>query len=189
MELYNNVISTDYSVDDYISTYPFLATMPANYYIYNMVTQFILKCAKKHIPIQFIEDHDEVYLNTVKELPTNTAIKIYNIDHHHDISYNDDDFAPGAMENLEIGVGNWVLALWRDFNVQSYTWIHNYTCHDINTECEEKLKYLTEHYAIADFNLDTIVPDKLYICKSRQWVPSLYNGLFELWENMVAQFS
>lgn len=109
IELYNELINENDPISKKINLCSTNIYLPANLIIYEKLTNFILKCIRNKVPIQFIQKHDEVYTKSQNDIQTNELITLYNIDHHHDITYHDDDF---NHDNFSLNLGNWVLAMW-----------------------------------------------------------------------------
>jgi hypothetical protein len=170
IESYNNQVSTSRPIEKIKEDFPFLPEFPADLYIYEYLTRYILSVAKQNKKIYFIDDHSEVV--QFFETP---PYSLYNIDHHHDIGYN-----WGASRDC----GNWVRFLWKEGKITSYTWIN-----DENSQKAPKRiqKYLTEEKNIRETNLELLAPetDVLVLCASYEWVPPLYHPLFLAWKTMI----
>ena len=128
--------------------------------------------------IVFIYSHSDI-VPLLDEI--NTPIDLYNVDFHHDIGYEDNQWKIPLREYNE---GNWVKKLWDDKKIQSYIWIKDYKSENPPKEVEKK--YLTSKHFIQSYDLDTILDsDKIYISLSSAWIPSYYTPLYDLWQDLT----
>lgn len=84
IELYNNMV--DGTIDNLIEIekdIPLIQYANADLQTYYKLTNYLLKAKEKKIQIEFIDTHEKI-LNYIKK-PCN----LINIDHHHDLGYND----------------------------------------------------------------------------------------------------
>ena len=137
----------------------------------------LLMHAFKTIPkenIHFIHNHDSV-VNYVKE-----KVTLINIDHHHDLSYNQ-DLERDQLEQL--GCANWVRWLYEKDLIENYFWIKN----DISIMPEKyfDFRYL-ELKTLEDLNsfFDKNNVSEIIICFSEPWIPDEYYELFYLWMDL-----
>lgn len=134
------------------------------------ILYFLLKQVSKNIKSENIYvgfKHNEIYY-FLEDIDPNEPINIYNIDHHHDIGYPEND-------NTILNLGNWVDHINKDKNLVNYTWI----CNKNSTSCPSN--NLTHFYRTSDINIvDKVKFDKIFICASWEWVPLKYQGLFEI---------
>ena len=113
--------------------------------------------------------HHELYY-FLKDVSPEEPITIYNIDHHHDLGYPEND-------NTKLNIGNWVTYINKEKKLQNYTWIRNKnsSLNDLN------YNNLNQFYHTTDINIiDTVRFDKIFICASWEWVPLKYKPLFEI---------
>ena len=171
--IYND---SDMTADEYLNRYDFLGHMAADLTIYQRLTNFIMNFKPEQIT--FIYSHSDI-VPLLEEV--NTSIDLYNIDFHHDIGYEDNQWKIPLREYNE---GNWVKKLWDDKKIQSYVWIKDYKSENPSTEVEKK--YLTSKHFIQSYDLDTILDsDKIYISLSSAWIPSYYTPLYDLWQDLT----
>lgn len=101
-------------------------------------------------------------------------ITLYNIDHHHDLGYRED--------NTVINCGNWALHLLKNKRIDKYIWINN---QNSNKNVREDVKFETQ--LLKEFNLNSLKPDKIIICLSPEWIPNQFHPLYYLWIDLVSQ--
>ena len=91
------------------------------------------------------------------------AIDLYNIDHHHDINYDDIN----AFDKPNYREGDWVVKLVKFNMLRSYTWIHNFDSdlHYNHLNCVRNLKKF--NYTTDISILDNLKFDKVVVCESR----------------------
>lgn len=142
---------------------------------YQKLTNYLIKIIKKlnKENIVFIENHAQI----IHYLDTNERLNIYNIDHHHDCGYRNDEGK--KRHELELTCGNWALFL-KNMNIlNNFYWINN---KNSNRPPEEKKQIKYVEHELNDFNLDNLpIPDKLIICLSEPWVPPMFRPLYFLW--------
>lgn len=157
-------------------------------FLYNYLTNYVAKCFKK-LPkdhIFFIDDHDEVTeLFNTKFANDLDKFNIFNIDFHHDIAYDENDFS----ENIEeADCGNWVKYLFDKYpnNFKQYIWIKAKESLNFDRPMSFSKKIIT--YNIDKYNLDALLKstDFLFLCKSEPWVPLEEQQLYELWKDLFA---
>ena len=85
LPLYNNLVQDDWKT--LIANFDLLKYVQFDGELYSRLTQIILRQTKriKKQNVHFITSHHRV----IKYLPLNDLIEITNIDHHHDIQYNE----------------------------------------------------------------------------------------------------
>lgn len=143
--------------------------------IYELLTQIICKISKK-IPkenVHFITSHQRV----IKYIPQNELIELTNIDHHHDLQYNDSN-------NIDIlTCGNWVKYLFEhNYNISKYIWIND--PNSIYCQFDSK-KYCHQSDIIQSYDLTMTDYDMVIICLSPPWVPPQYRPLYTAWMDML----
>lgn len=177
INLYNNWVGTDgdNGVNDLIQEYSLLDHLKADLNIYEYLTRFLIKVIKKidYENIYFIENHD-----TLVRYIGNSAINLWNIDHHHDITYDEENV---SMPVLECYCGNWIKYLMDYKKIKQYTWIKN--ANSIEPMEHVSKIYNHEEKILKEYNLDNLIEkiDRLFICKSPEWIPRHYLPLFDAW--------
>lgn len=195
LNIYNNSVGSDEdNISDLLKENPNAYFTPrCDFGLYEYLTSFLIKCIKI-LPkdnIKFIEDHDEVvelFDPTLDIIKPTEKFKIYNIDFHHDIAYDEDDIDE-AIE--EIDCGNWIKYLFENYpNFESYIWINTSESLDYDDEYSPLLKKVFTQN-INKYNLDALVKkiDYLYICKSPEWVPIDIQFLYEVWKDIYEEFT
>lgn len=144
---------------------------------YKKLTNWLIKIIKK-IPsnnIIIIEDHGQI----VKYLKSMSEINIYNIDHHHDLGYDDN-------KEKKLNCGNWGLIL-KDLNLlNNFYWIKNENSLDIPPENK---KFDFQSFNLSDYDLDLLpIPDKLVLCLSEPWMPPIFRPLFFTWLDILNNY-
>lgn len=187
INFYNDLVNNADNISTIIDDFTFLTNIPAELFIYDYLTQYILKCLRHTNNIYFIKSHEEAVRIIYKENQQNSEeINLYNIDHHHDIFYDDDEV---ILTAANYDCGNWVKYCMDSNTVSNYYWIHN----DNSTYPSEKNynKYVTEDYELSDFNLEDLSEktDVLIICFSPEWIPPTYKPLFYTWMNICEELT
>lgn len=114
-------------------------------------------------------------------LKNENNLEIVNIDHHHDLGYDEDD----TYEKYTCA--NWAYYLFKKGKINNYTWLNNNNSDIIppprNEHCFSKECFcdITETSYINKFGR----PDKIFICLSPEWVPEQYHGLFYLMLDLI----
>lgn len=177
INLYNDLINDRRTIDAIVKEYPALEyCLKADLYIYEFLTRIIGKVLDKVDKncVYFISEHHKA----VKLIPEGKVI-LYNVDHHHDLSYDE-------ISNLKSkpNCGNWIKYLWEQRKIKEYHWIHN-----VNSELpyrQKDKKIITKDYKINDINFELFAEvNKVILCNSPQWIPVEYQSLFYLWRDMA----
>lgn len=184
IEFYNDMISDEEPMKSYIEDFSFLANIPADLYIYDYLTRYIVRAAKNNTEIYFIDSHEKI-VDIIKELPKDEAINLYNIDHHHDLGY---ELILWNTPLFNYDVGNWVKYLKDNRYINEYCWIHNENSDSFPKEAE---RYVNSESVLKNFNLDDEKnqPDILVLCSSFEWIPPVYQPLFYCWNNICSEIA
>ena len=115
LPLYNNLINTENSFDEFLQTFPLLENVRFDINLYNKLTIFLEKIFSntKKENIFFCKNHEDV----VKFTYNNNFFDLINIDYHHDLGYNN--------MNQNLYCGNWVKELIKTKKIHKYIWIKN----------------------------------------------------------------
>lgn len=186
IEAYNDMIEDDFRFDTWEEQFPMVSAIgTADLNIYNYLTQYIIKVVKeKPDCVHFITSHEQA-LAYMKGL---TNISLVNIDHHHDISYDIDDWVT-LLSDKNCGCANWVKALYDQDRLKEYFWIRDKNAsQDI---LKPNKKVLTTSTPLEHYSLDALVKktDVLIICASPEWIPSQFQPLFDTWVTMCEEIS
>lgn len=187
INFYNDLVDVNEPIKDYIDEFSFLTNVPADLYIYDFLTRYIVHsmlhgCSK----VFFINSH-ETATDIIKEFSAENPVTLYNIDHHHDLGYEMktmDWKRPAAVAE----VGNWVKYCKDRRYIQDYYWIHN----DNSAMYPEEASHLISgEYDLKDVNLEeeNFKPDVLIICASYEWVPPVYHALYMNWNSICSEIA
>ena len=132
-----------------------------------------------------LKDYDIKIANSHADLPReisywrlDKAFTIYNVDHHHDCGYlNEEQSVTDALHLTSCG--NWVPRVLRlNPNFTKYIWISNKNSDDhIRADLEPHLpqyEYTTDISVLQDIHFD-----KVFICKSYAWIPLEYRPMLD----------
>lgn len=141
----------------------------ADLQIYNQLTKWLFSQIQNLTfnDIYFIKNHHSI----IPYITNYSNINLINIDHHHDIKYDNND---------NLNCGNWVFYAYQNNIINNYTWINNKN--SINPICKDWIPY--NNINIQTFNLDQIQADKIIICLSPEWVPEQFHPLFLTWMDL-----
>ena len=181
---YNDLITEDMPMRELSKRFPYFGMAEADLYVYEYVTRYltdILMHIEDKDKIKFISTHELVYHICKKETE---KFNLVNIDHHHDINYNNDWSKP----IIDINEGNWVKRLFDMNKVNKYAWIgnSNSVMFDID-QCP--FKEQIEMTILRDYNLGELSgrTDELICCMSADYIPPLYHPLFLAWRAIAEE--
>lgn len=183
IEFYNDLVSEEWTVSGIEREYPIITTvLPPDFNIYDRIVRLIMRQFKQleQSKVFFIKDHNKA----VDLLRGYTDVSLCNIDHHHDVGYED---TTPLTNIIRPDVGNWVKYLKDKKIVTNYTWIHNPN----STFPESKLdKYINNHYELQQIQTNQFDKqiDLLIICNSPEWIPSMYQPLFNILLNIAEEW-
>ena len=60
ISFYNNMVDIEDPMKDYVDKFSFLTNIPADLYIYDYLTRYIVRAAKQNQEIYFVNSHDKV---------------------------------------------------------------------------------------------------------------------------------
>ena len=183
-----NIVSIDFDIimapsinfynslhDNKEKIYPeLIAGCKADLSIYNKISSWLYYMAKQ-LPVEniiFIESHERI----IKHIPEDGNTFLFNIDHHHDLGY--DDKNKDIEDENEVNCGNWGRYLLNKNLLQAFIWIGNKEINKSGTN-------ITAYNYINSFNLNNLYADKIIICLSPEWVPEHYHPLFFNWINTL----
>jgi len=127
--------------------------------------------------VAFGVDHSSI----LYELKDKNNLNIVNIDHHHDIMY--DEYINGRDLNFNIvAEGTWVEYLRRQGSLQNYEWIRNENSMLGSPSPLEYSSYLKDDY---QFEME---PDLIYVCLSPCFVPKFHWFYFKIFINLYKAF-
>lgn len=187
IEFYNDLIGVENPIKDFVADFSFLTTMPADLYQYEYLTRFIIM-AQKYVKdnIYFITDHKYV-IDILKKLPHNEPINLINIDHHHDLGYDDKDWNLPSLKWRGYNCGNWVRYSKETKLIDNYCWVKNENSQNVNPKGE---KYIDQELLFKESKLEENVKSTnvLILCASYEWIPPLYHPLFLNWQTICEEF-
>lgn len=176
INLYNDWVEGDLGINDYVNEHKVLENLKADLYSYEYLTRFLMKAIQKVDAknVYFIESHE-----TITNFLNENSVDLWNIDHHHDIFYEDEEDV--TLPLLTCTCGNWVKYLFDRKKVRKYTWIGN--DNSIKPDDEVEKHYPHEEKRLKETNLNKLTEqvDILFICRSPEWVPEYYFPLFDAW--------
>lgn len=110
-------------------------------------------------------DHDDIL--HFLQLQPEQKVNIYNIDHHHDLGYEDSP--------CSINCSNWVNALNQSGHLNTYHWIGN---NNSQNPSREQIQNLNNYISSNDiYMLQNIKFDKIFIATSPCWIPKKFHTL------------
>jgi hypothetical protein len=123
-------------------------------------------------------------------LKNDNNLNIINIDHHHDLGYDErDDTKEGTLNSPNCG--NWAKFLFDSNKMKNYIWIKNVNSVGIVREKvnEQMIKYEILEKNFCEFynEILNLNFDKIFICLSPEWVPEHYHPLFFLMLDLINQ--
>jgi hypothetical protein len=92
-----------------------------NKQLLEQISQLLADC-NRSTPHSKIQHHHEI----LELLPASENYTIYNIDHHHDVSYDD------WHDEGQLDEGNWVEYAFENTNLKEYIWIRNQTSENLH---------------------------------------------------------
>ena len=175
IQIYNDSISSNLkdSVDRLVKTMPLLGYVRFDAHAYRAIANILIE-AKQLIGkdnIHFIINHEEI----LQYLPKDKEFNLYNIDHHHDMGYEE-----------KIGVrpqcGDWVCHAYDKYPMKKYYWVSD----DLGVEPDTD-KYEVQRLRVNTFSYYNILPEtsKVIVCLSPTWVPSQFYPLYDLLHDLM----
>ena len=150
--------------------------------IYEKINKILLECFNQKKKIYIGRDHSSllsVIAEYIKNKEINGPMEIINIDHHHDIYYNEDQIKNFTFYNYPC-CGSWAGYLDNLNLLKKYYWINNSTSLDFfPLDNRDFLLNNLEITNIKDFEIssyDNI--DFIYFCSSLSYIPPQYDDLF-----------
>lgn len=171
---YNHFVRTNTgrSLDDVLKTYAPGITTKADMEKFYQIMNLIINCSalgEKNTGWSY--SHDDI-INFL-QLKEGQKIHLFNVDHHHDLGYEDNANSPYYRVNC----ANWVSDLNRNNHLASYCWVNNETSQNPD---EEQIQVLPEYLTSKDIYILKRIPfDKVFIATSPDWIPGDYHPL--LW--------
>ncbi len=180
INLYNALVGGEFNktIDDLIEHHNFLENVRMDYEHYNKLFLLLLDLVKYLNPedVRISYNHEDIkYM-----LQNDMDLVVYNIDHHHDLNYKEED---DLIKCPICSCANWAKYFLENGNISRYIWIKN-----SNSIPKKDLYKFTwgEKIETRDLiKIDSLVTslpkiDKLFICLSPEWVPKKYHSLFYL---------
>lgn len=164
--LYNDKVPA-LSWDDLLKD-PYMELLTIDSEHYSRIFKYIIHCSQflSKEQIHFIEDHGQA-VRYITE-----PCDLINIDHHHDLGYEDLNSQKDSTEFPTCA--NWVRYLQQQSFVHNYMWINN-----ANSMSKESMPFWTTTKDFRDVSIEDLpIPDELIICLSEPWVPYTYRPLF-----------
>lgn len=185
INLYNPMIHTAdndeerVTFDKLVKDFPMLSGCRADLNHYHKIVNFLLNQISyldaKDIRIAFSHGDIENLLENAQD------VCVYNIDHHHDLGY----WGPNEEPRPTCACENWADYYLKKGVISNYIWIKNNNS-DERPEYKNDLRF--KSFDLRDFDLDTLPKiDKLFICLSPEWTPSMYYPLFYVILDLINQ--
>ena len=156
-------------------------------YVFNIFTSALSKLKNKK-NVTFATNHDAILFELASKKYEKDIFEIYNIDHHHDIFYNEE--SRKDIDNFDVAtVANWVWYLDKYNKFSQYNWICNtnsfFPKDDIKSN--GKMNAFTRDKIESIFDIEEW--DYIFVCNSPHWFPRDYdvffNMLIDIYTNMT----
>ena len=178
INLYNALVPRT-NIEKLIENHPQLVGLRADLNHYQKLVNLIMQLSKgikySNICVSFSHEHIGKFLKDEDNL------EIVNIDHHHDLGYDEnEDFS-------KCHCANWAYYLFKQGKIINYTWLNNDNS-DIIPPLRNESCFSTDYfYNITETTyIDRFgQPDKIFICLSPEWVPKQYHALFYLMLDLI----
>ncbi len=135
--------------------------------------------AKEHI--YFIKDHDAALTAICGQgIPVGDTINLYNLDHHHDIYY--DDRQKEEVERFDFAsLASWVYYLGYNKVLNKNIWLNDKYSAPLLKEEKNHLRFPFEEYWLSNYidKLKEIDFDKIIICKSPDYFANKFWDKFD----------
>jgi|TARA_R110000822_G_scaffold62361_5_gene153826 hypothetical protein len=143
------------------------------------VVTLLIEKFKSCDKIIFVKEHHQV----LKHLD-GTEDTIYNVDHHHDLGYDDFQRYDDIEKNIEFREGDWIQFLLKSKSLKNYVWIHNISSLLADTTLTG-IRELEQYNHTIDLNVcENVNFSKVVICESYEYSntlsPFMYNILLEI---------
>lgn len=148
----------------------------------SLLTRFFYNKTKVVDEIIFANYHHSI----LEVLPTNIDINLYNVDHHHDVCYQ--EWQCNKIRNYgTVEYGCWVGGLLYKNRLASVTWIGNVESEPVrsNTFAERFILDSKSTFTV-DFSLERLYNknyDMIFVCRSDDYISSEYRGLYDTYLN------
>lgn len=174
--LYNSIVGTSHdnsrSIEQRIKEHPMLAGCRADLNHYQRMVLYILRVIKDLDieDIRISNTHEDIK-NVLKDL---NNVHIYNIDHHHDLGYPQEGKTPSEEH---CSCANWGEYYFNKGIITEFTWLNNTNSGPVPPAWENDNRVTTCLYQETELD-DLPKMDKLFLCLSPEWTPSMYHPLF-----------
>jgi hypothetical protein len=172
--LYNAMINTspEGSIEQRIKEFPMLAGCRADLNHYQKLVNLILNVTEgisvEDIRVAFSHEDIKTVLTDLED------VHMYNIDHHHDLGYpQEDDSTPSDA----CSCANWCDYHFNKNIIVQYTWYNNTNSGPVPPDWIESDKVFIKDF--QELNIASLPKmDKVFLCLSPEWTPSMYHPLF-----------
>lgn len=178
IQIYNDSITSNKrdSVDRLVKTMPLLGYVRFDAHAYQSITNLLME-AKAELgadKIFFITDHEEI----LKYLPKDKEFNLYNLDHHHDMGYEE-------KLNARPQCGDWVCHAYKKYPMKKYYWVTDEL--SIDPDSDKIKEYPMQKLRANPFSFKNLIPetDKIIVCLSPTWVPTQFHPFFHLWQDLI----
>jgi hypothetical protein len=178
INLYNAMVGTSpdgsRSVEERIKEYPILAGCRADLQHYQRMVSYLLEKVTKHLKVEDIYiTHSHENIKYVLEGLSN--VHVYNIDHHHDLGYPQDEHN-GDTEG-KCTCANWGEYFLQNNTITHLTWLSNSNSGPVPPHFENDNRVDVQLYQQTELEKLPKM-DKLFICLSPEWTLPMYHPLF-----------
>lgn len=135
--------------------------------------------------IYFGKEHDSILTFLCGNMENaNVKFNVYNVDHHHDIYYQ--DTARAEIERFAYAnITDWVWYLYDFGLINNYYWISNIESMEPSLLEDSCDLFKTLHSIKSVSELKDIKFDYIFVCKSEYYVPPKYHFLFDTLKERV----
>ena len=119
----------------------------------------------------------------VSELQDINNINLYNVDHHHDVCYNENQYRM-ITETNNVNEGSWVGGLLYLNKLDSLTWVRNIESESILTD-EPSAHFIRKSNSqfSVDYSIERLYNidyDMIFVCRSDDCIEASYRGLYDI---------
>jgi len=198
IELYNDIIDNDLPMDSKKNCWAMLNKFRKidqiasvnNKNVINLFNAFHRYLYNvKPENISFSNHHNKIMDRLMMEGGSGKKIDLFNIDHHHDIHYNEEQTEEVDLQDTA-GVGNWVWLLDKFNYLDRYVWIKNENSmlfdpvnEFVNAEGENVKVARNLSCRFIETLEHHLLPEKvdyLFVCASDMWMPEKFRHYFNL---------
>lgn len=137
--------------------------------------------------IMFAEEHDMILELLCSDAEKkDELLEVFNLDHHHDIYYENGKTLVDLYQSANIG--NWVYYLGANGKLLRYNWVRNYSSCRFEESMQE-FDFIVDQDSIFE-NLDVLLEqdfDYIFVCLSKDYFPDIFWDIFDDLRMMVEE--